>query len=290
MIRRFTADPSPDFEALYSEIVARDPSLASELEKRIFEYFGRLRLPADPTLYDLLALSLTRDDVIATFNWDPLLPRALQRCARIGAMPHGIFLHGCTHLGTCFRHDTPTLGWRIRPCECGEPYQALPLLYPVLQKNYSADRAIQQMWTGLRRGLESAYLWTIFGYSAPRSDIDAIALLKEGWNAKRERVLEEIQIVDIREESELQAQWDEFIHSHHWRYSNSLNDSYIFEYPRRSCQALWSALMDCKPWEEAVWPTDLSWDSLRDWLSPIIEAERDEESNRHGTFDGVAPR
>ena len=36
---------------------------------------------------------------------------------------------------------------------------------------------------------------TIFGYSAPKSDVEAIAMLKKAWGSVDDRSLEEIEIV-----------------------------------------------------------------------------------------------
>lgn len=59
-------------------------------------------------------------------------------------------------------------------------------------------------------------MFTIFGYSAPKTDISAIELLKEAWGTAEKRNLEEIEIIDIRSEEDLRQTWDEFIHSHHY--------------------------------------------------------------------------
>ena len=62
-----------DFEPLYSSLVegGQYTDLLAELDGRVRDYFSSLELPASPTLYDHLVLSLRPKDVIATFNWDP---------------------------------------------------------------------------------------------------------------------------------------------------------------------------------------------------------------------------
>ena len=40
--------------------------------------------------------------------------------------------------------------------------------------------------------LKNAYIFTIFGYSAQKSDIDAVNLLKQNWNEKE---LEQFEII-----------------------------------------------------------------------------------------------
>ena len=50
----------------------------------IHDYFHSLRIPPTPTLYDHLLLALRKKDVVATFNWDPLLLQAAKRCIEGG--------------------------------------------------------------------------------------------------------------------------------------------------------------------------------------------------------------
>ena len=69
---------SDNLEDIYAELHSRPEcrDIVIELEKRLYNYFAELELPDNPTIYDLLILSLTDKDVIATFNWDPLLIQA----------------------------------------------------------------------------------------------------------------------------------------------------------------------------------------------------------------------
>jgi len=52
---------------------------------------------------------------------------------------------------------------------------------------------------------------TIFGYSAPKSDVEAIELMKGAWGDKYKRNLEQIEIIDVKEEAELSNTWDDSI-------------------------------------------------------------------------------
>jgi hypothetical protein len=61
---------------------------------------------------------------------------------------------------------------------------------------------------------------TIFGYSAPSSDIEAVRLQKKAWGDLDKRQLEEVSIIDIISENEITKKWEQFIYSHHYRYSN----------------------------------------------------------------------
>jgi hypothetical protein len=60
-------DPK-NFEAIYDELATtgRNPTLVSEIEERVRQYFESMLLPTDVTLYDRLILSMRET---ATFNW-----------------------------------------------------------------------------------------------------------------------------------------------------------------------------------------------------------------------------
>lgn len=98
----------------------------------------------------------------------------------------------------------------------------------------------------VKKHVKKAYMVTIFGYSAPTSDAEAIEMLKQAWGAVYERELEEIELIDIREESEVIKSWDQFIHTHHYSYHTSFFDSTLAKFPRRSCEATFDRLMNCR--------------------------------------------
>lgn len=69
---------STNLEDIYTELheCTDCEEVRLELDKRIRDYFLKLELPDDPNIYDLLLLALRKKDLIATFNWDPLLLQA----------------------------------------------------------------------------------------------------------------------------------------------------------------------------------------------------------------------
>lgn len=210
---------SNNLEDIYSELHSRPEcdAIRKELDRRIRVYFSELELPDEPNIYDLLLLALRKKDIVATFNWDPLLLQAYQRAYRVTKdLPDLAFLHGNVLVGYCREHKC---GGIITECcgECGEPFELAPLLYPVAQKNYAADPYIQDSWKSIQNKLKRAYLVTIFGYSAPKTDVEAIALLKDAWGTVENRNLEDFEFIDICDEDSLIASWPEFIHSHHYQ-------------------------------------------------------------------------
>jgi hypothetical protein len=111
-----------NFETFYSEIFdqLRYRNLVNEIQKRVREYFETLEIPNTVTIYDYLILSLREKDIIATFNWDPLLLKAYLRNREAKPLPKLAFLHGNVYLGVC--HTDQRLGYLGSLCEkCHSP-------------------------------------------------------------------------------------------------------------------------------------------------------------------------
>lgn len=264
-----------NFEDIYASICKKSEwkQLAQEVEQRVFEYFSDLEMPESPTLYDHLVLSLRQKDVIATFNWDPFLFWSLERNHHIAEMPQVVFLHGNVAVGYCL--DDKKKGHSGQKCSvCRKPFKPAPLLYPVLKKEYSSEPFISSAWDYLRVSLKNAYVLTIFGYSAPATDVEAIKIMKTAWGKAHDRNLEEVELIDIKTDDELEKTWEPFIHSHHYRTHNNFYDSFIAKHPRRTCEAMWSCLMDLDPYEDVDIPKGACFDELWEWFRPLVEAER----------------
>jgi hypothetical protein len=203
-IPKIFLDEQMDFEKVYSEIYSRKEfnSVAEEIEDKVHNYFQQLRLPDYPTVYDYLVAGLREKDYIATFNWDPLLFQALQRSCteqqkrfQKSSLPKAIFLHGNVAVGYCDKAKCigPIGSWCSHS---GRKYKKVKLLYPVAKKNYTKDPFIQQMWGELEHAFEGAAVLSLFGYSAPVSDVEAIDRFKKYWGPSNERMFEEIEIIN----------------------------------------------------------------------------------------------
>jgi len=271
-----------NFEDLYSSLYndSKYDKIRQTIEVIIYDYFELMELPEEPTLYDHLVLSLTGRDAIATFNWDPFLWQALCRnCHRVGDenLPHPLYLHGNTAIGVCTKHEKIQIGHKGAFCsQCGKRLQRSKLLYPITQKDYNNDPFIRSSWNIINNYLESAYMFTIFGYGAPSSDIEAINLLKKGWGDKYKRNMEQIEVIDVVDEAVLCRRWDKFIHTHHYYTHNDFYSSMIGKCSRRSTDASFGANLNCIYWEEFPIPKDASWDELDEWLKQYIEVENKE--------------
>lgn len=217
---------SDNLEDIYMEMYDRDDCTQARLnlEERIYNYFVDFVIPDGPTVYDFLMLSLTRKDLIASFNWDPLLVQAYLRCVKItDNLPQLAFLHGNVAVGFC--DSCNVMGTTFMECpHCGKHLMPVKLLYPIRNKDYASIKAVEKSWKSLQNALEVAYMVTIFGYSAPKSDAAAIAMLKQAWGNVTDRKFEEIEIIDIRNEDDVVKSWENFIHTHHYSVHNSFSN------------------------------------------------------------------
>lgn len=264
-----------NFEEVYSSFygTSKQDALRAELEETILNYFSQLRLPDTPTLYDLIVLSLRKKDVIATFNWDPFLIQALQRNGRVTkSLPTPLFLHGNVAHGYCEKDRFQGVAGQMCP-RCKEPFQTDRLLFPVTQKDYSSDAAIAKAWEVAREALKMALLVTVFGYSAPASDKDAISIMSEAWGSPDKRQFEQFEIIDIRPPEEVRSSWERFIFSGHYRVSASLFESFLAIHPRRSSEAFISQYIHANFLEGNRIVEAQTMEELHRWFQPLFEAE-----------------
>lgn len=268
-----------NFEVLYSALYedSKCDEIRKYVEELIYKYFACMELPEEPTLYDHLVLSLTGRDIIATFNWDPFIWQAICRnYHRVGKdnLPHPLYLHGNTAIGVCTKHEKIQIGHQNSWCsKCRGRLGKSNLLYPIGKKDCNFDKYIKSSWDGVESCLENAYMFTIFGYGAPVSDVEAVNLLSKGWGDKYQRSMEQIEIIDIVDEDNLCKRWDRFIHTHHYDTHSDFYSSMIGKCSRRSADASFNANFNCIAWEEYPIPKDASWNELHEWLKPYIKVE-----------------
>jgi hypothetical protein len=265
-----------NFESVYQEIAAV-PALAStreKVEESVMAYFGSLKLPEEPTIYDYLVLSLREKDVVATFNWDPFLFSACLRNRAVARMPQVLFLHGCAAIGYCEEHSKqgPV---DARCSKCRRQFTPTKLLYPIKDKNYTSDPYINSQWRVIGKALQAAFVLTVFGYSAPESDAAAIKLMSDAWGNAYQRNLEETEIIDIKPEDHLARQWDRFIHTHHYRTTDDYFRSLLSYFPRRSCEAIWAETQEMQDLEYSSVPRFYSLKELHDWFGALLPFEQD---------------
>ena len=260
------------------------------VENKIREYFSNITLPDTLTKYDLLVLSLRQKDCIATFNWDGLLVQAYQRMQKITTdLPQMVFLHGNVEVGYC--PECKTYGYWFAKChKCGEQLQSVPLLYPVKNKNYQKNEFISEQWKILEDFISKAALITIYGYSAPKTDIEAINILKKAFaRLGTPRYFDIIEIIehpkfDTKNISEAWLDLSEMARDH-LELRRSVFDSYMFRSPRRSLEFLHKNRIASSWWGESsikFTKEDIDEDnkfSLENKLQPLLRNEL------NGNFD-----
>lgn len=268
-----------DFEAAYSQLFNRGKSKAlDEVNNIVSNYFSDLELPEEANLYDLVHLTLREKDVIATFNWDPFLMQSRIRLCKLGItkFPKLFFLHGNVRVGYCSKDKVSgVIGVRCKTC--GSFFQPSRLLYPVENKNYQDGDFIQREWEAIRFFLKGCFMLTIFGYSAPKTDLEAIKLLKEGWGDVEDRNMEQTEIINRpgSDHDTLRETWDGFIHTHHYDIHDSFYDSFLAVHPRRSGEAYWNQYYEAKFISNNPVPKDIKdLKNLVDWFNPLFDVEK----------------
>ncbi|MDX9859208.1 MAG: hypothetical protein RBT76_15595 [candidate division Zixibacteria bacterium] len=262
------------FESTYSRLHGSgDVHILAEIEAAISTYFQSIELPEYPTIYDLLVVSLRSKDLIATFNWDPLLFQALKRNSKWIDLPNVAFLHGNVAIGFCTADRKCGRAGTLCP-KCLSRFENVPLLYPIGQKNYQQNHFIDSEWQKLVSYLKEAYIVTIFGYSAPVSDVEAMQLMTKALAESRVRDLNQIEIIDIQPEDRLRQSWEPFIVGDHYQIFNDFYESFIANHPRRTCEAMWQQLEEIQYLDSRPIPQESGWQALRDWFAPLVEIER----------------
>ena len=123
---------------------------------------------------------------------------------------------------------------------------------------------------------------TIFGYSAPSSDQSAVDLLKKAWGNLDDRKLEEVSVIDIIDENDMLKKWDQFIYSHHYRYTKNFFHSYLGMFPRRSCETVFATFqLNVTPECDAGFREGMSWYDIRKTLSEVLSEELHTEERKN---------
>lgn len=275
---------SSDLEIIFSELSENpeNASIKEQIEINIFKYFSSLTISDEPTIYDLLLLSLKSKDCIATFNWDDLILQSWQRVAKIVGrenMPKLIFLHGNVGVGYCT--NDLSLGSIHSICKyCKSRYKPTKLLYPVENKNYK-DQIINVEWEKLTHFLNNASIITIFGYRCPDTDIEARELLLRAFDCfnSEKRFLDQIEIIDKPglDKGEIIDRWSDFIkiNQYHYEIFDSFFESELAKAPRRSTELVAKKNIDGWWGSSSIYfdKRVTSFEELNDLIIPLLKAE-----------------
>jgi len=245
----FSESELSNFELLFSNICGKSEygGLQKELEGTVHNYFQKLIIRDDVTLYDYLVLSLTDKDAIISFNWDPFLIQAYRRNIDVGNLPQLIFPHGNVGVGICY--DCKIKGYANSLCNnCFKPFSDMPLLFPVGRKNYYDNSIIENEWNIAKNYLSRAAGVTIFGYSAPETDVEAYQLLKSSYQKSRITTIAPLTIINLAEnEQEQKAKWQEIYDDRMLQYTDDFKNTILWESPRVSLETLFDAILQQQP-------------------------------------------
>lgn len=245
----FSDEQMADFEKLFSDIYGKREykDLQAKLEYEVCDYFSKLVIPDDPTLYDYLILSLTEKDAIISFNWDPFLMQAYRRNISVGNLPELIFPHGNSGVGLCY--DCKVKGYANCLCpNCFKELEQMPLLYPISKKNYSSMSIIQNEWNRARDVLSKAAGITVYGYRAPITDTEAVELMKTANSISQMKEIAPFTIINLAENQEEQREkWAEFYDVRMMLYCNNFEETILWHNPRVSLETLFDAILQQQP-------------------------------------------
>ncbi len=219
------ANEIENFELFFSSLYSENPNspLITKIEHELYAYYENMILPDEPTMYDYLVLSLTDKDLIATFNWDPFIDQAIARNSTVGRMPKIVHLHGCVNS------------------------QSRKLLYPTMKKDYAKIPDIKDAWDIFDDYLKRAICITIFGYSAPLSDIEARKRIKEKIEINDSNEIIDTQIIDIKPHEELEKTWYNIVNQRFFSSVSRFEDSMLSLFVRNTCEQYVNATMQQNP-------------------------------------------
>ena len=268
--------PYGNFEFQYSWIKSKG-CFKREIERidfKLKQYFRHMELPDQPTIYDYLLLGLREKDVVATFNWDPLLLKAYERNREVCKLPNIRFLHGCVSYFTCKEHDI--IGsWNMVCPICKKELIQSPIIYPEENKDYTNNWIIKREWDLVKKALGFAFHLTVFGYSAPKTDYNARKLLLDSWWDQEPRDASHIEIIDIASPDNLSENWKEFIPYDHIIHEDDFFDSSVAKWPRHTFE--WkqrASVFGVSSEDSGVFKTD-SLNELQDWFHELEISENE---------------
>jgi hypothetical protein len=269
------ADAQRDFEGAYARLRAdgQYEEIGDRIDASVRDFFAAVQIGDEPTIYDHLLLGLRSKDLVATFNWDPLMVQAEMRLRLEGveSLPQVVFLHGNVAIYVCLADAKAGLAGERCPT-CGEELEPSPLLYPVTEKNYEDNDFIKHAWDRLRWGLEQGRIVTAFGYRAPVTDVAAIAEFQHAWGTPEQRQFEQFEFIVRPGSSHDQARerWDAFVHTHHYDVWDDFFESWIAKHPRRTGEVYYWQYIEANFVDENPIPRGLDLPSTVEWYRELM--------------------
>ena len=140
---------------------------------------------------------------------------------------------------------------------------------------------MKRQWDDFEAYLEDCSILTIFGYSAPKTDVEAIEKLQKAFARLYDnRFLDHIEIIEKPgfNRTEISEAWLELSsHTHeHISLMESFYDSYLAQFPRRSIEGYFKSNI------EGWWGTSsisftkdtTTLDAVKSTISPLLKDEK----------------
>jgi hypothetical protein len=189
-------------------------------------------------------------------------------------LPRLTFLHGNVKVASCKEHNR--VNYVGTTCErCHKILEPVNLLYPINKKDYGQNDMLKVQWQRFEKHLESAYQFTIFGYSGPKTDVEAISIMKKAWTHKPDKLLADTTIINPNTNDEVYEHWKPFIHSHYYSLIDDFYKSDIAMYPRRGFERSWENNMEANFVEENPIPKDVGFPELWEWYYQFVRSENE---------------
>lgn len=136
---------------------------------------------------------------------------------------------------------------------------------------HSQDTAMS--WKNASCWFANAFTITVFGYSAPTSDQEAVELLKKAWFQKSIRKFEYVEVIDIICHEQLVERWEAFTPTHHFLSASNFKESRLWNWPRRSCEALFYPMTKGIPCEKFPLEETNNLSELQNTIKQIVQHE-----------------
>ena len=193
--------------------------------------------------------------------------------------PQLVFLHGNVAIGYC--EAEKIYGYHGSHCSsCKGPLKQMPLLYPIKQKDYAKDLIIKDQWNLLKNELANAFMVTVFGYSAPKTDMEAKRAMQEAYKINENNDFNQMTFISTQNEEDVYDSWKSFIYSHHYDVDSDFYDSFLAHHPRRTGEAYWAQNMMAEfPMNNPI-PRNINFPRLWSWFAKFKKAENAYKSNK----------
>ena len=89
-----------------------------------------------------------------------------------------------------------------------------------------------------------------------------------------------MEIIDIKSKIDLRNIWRNFYYSHYYQIHNCIEESYVFMYPRRSCDVICIAKVEGRSLPKRVNHSEMSLSRFQELVAPLIEDEKKQQTTK----------